>query len=964
MAFCKKCGTKLDEDAVFCPECGTPVSRTKKDKSAQTQDTKPETPSGTILNAENVYGRINLEKLPEGHIIDDRYKIVRKLGQGSFGAVYLAYDNHMEIQKALKIIPEAVTNDKEAMLSLKKEASIMVKLNHPNIVRVYDFHYDSEIKYIDMEYVDGISLADLKLEKKDKKFPEEEVKKYALQIAEGLNYAHNQRVIHKDIKPQNVMLTKDGIIKLMDFGIAETVHSSMSRLKNTGSSGTLVYMSPEQLRGKDVGRESDIYSLGATLYELLTGNPPFYQGDITFQIINEDPKSITGVSQQMNEILIKCLRKEIGQRFKNCEEFIRRFNLKELPKEEDDKTTTDVSLLPESLSKSQEKRNNNLNQFTGNRKVTSQRFNILTFIFLTAKIFILYGLMTLFSNVNANHIPVVVAITIFISIMFVFLLVVNYFEYILKNNKSAKWIRKIIIKTSIEIGLLSATFALTLTLLTTKIIPQGWRDAQINILFTLIWALFLLVMTLLVYKKERKAQNSGDETISLTRRLWKGKSKTQKKKIIIYSAVGFGVLLIGMGLYVNSLKIKELRADRNTLPFYGGVVKLRWKTNTKNVKLSVHPYMPGFPKKITGDSTTIYIPPLNNDNVYSDYGNFDSVFEIKIGTGRIRELFGMSKTLAVRIMPMKRHVLKGARYGFSEPTAIAVDNKNNIWIANYRGKSVTMIPQEDTSAYPITLSGKQYGIAWPDAIAVDKHNNIWIGRNDGLTVIPRGDPAAKPVLLKSDRYEYPYAIAVDKHNNIWLAEYDEVSMIPKGETPANAVIFKNKQHYGFNDVEAIAADKQNNIWVVNKKGNSITTFSGNDTTSNPIIIGAQYGGFNNPDAIAIDTNNNVWVTNYDGESVTVIPKGDPWSKPVILKGKPYSFDNPTAIAIDGHNNVWIINSLNNNITLIPNGDTSATPINIYVQGSYYLDAIAVDKHNNIWMADKSGTVSVIELGEK
>jgi len=135
---------------------------------------------------------------------------------------------------------------------------------------------------------------------------------------EGLAYAHNKKVIHKDIKPQNMMLTKEGVIKLMDFGIAETVHSSMSRLKKTGSSGTLVYMSPEQLRGKDVGKEADIYSLGATLYELLTGNPPFYRGDIYSQIINEKPEPLAGVSTQINRIVLKCLEKEKEKRFRDC----------------------------------------------------------------------------------------------------------------------------------------------------------------------------------------------------------------------------------------------------------------------------------------------------------------------------------------------------------------------------------------------------------------------------------------------------------------------------------------------------------------------------------------------------------------------------------------------------------------------------------------------------------------------
>ena len=319
MKFCTECGSEIPKNSKFCPNCGTPVVRAGK-KEPATHTPQPETGSGTKLNAGNLYGRLNLEKLPEGHLIDDRYEIIRKLGQGGFGAVYLANDLKMEMHKVLKVIPEVISNDKKAMVLLRKEASIMAKLNHKNIVRVYDFHDNGDINYIDMEYVEGQSLADLLLKAPENKLPEEEVKKYAIQIAEGLAYAHNQRVIHKDIKPQNIMRTNDGTIKLMDFGIAETVHSSMSRLKNTGSSGTLVYMSPEQLRGKDVGKESDIYSLGATLYELLTGNPPFYQGDITYQIINETPKPIEGISQQMNDVVLKCLEKDLRKRFGNCKE--------------------------------------------------------------------------------------------------------------------------------------------------------------------------------------------------------------------------------------------------------------------------------------------------------------------------------------------------------------------------------------------------------------------------------------------------------------------------------------------------------------------------------------------------------------------------------------------------------------------------------------------------------------------
>jgi len=229
----------------------------------------------------------------------------------------------MQIEKALKVIPEAIVNDEEAMVDLQNESRTMIALNHPNIVRVYDFHDEGRIKYIDMEYVEGKTLTKLKLEHPHKQIPEEEVKKYALKIAEGLAYAHSRNVIHKDIKPQNVMITKQGEVKLMDFGIAETVRTSMSRIQNTSSSGTLVYMSPEQLLGKDVGKESDIYSFGAMLYELLSGHPPFYKGDINYQILNKEPEKLDNVPEKMNELVLKCLEKEYKDRYSSFKTIIK-----------------------------------------------------------------------------------------------------------------------------------------------------------------------------------------------------------------------------------------------------------------------------------------------------------------------------------------------------------------------------------------------------------------------------------------------------------------------------------------------------------------------------------------------------------------------------------------------------------------------------------------------------------------
>ena len=317
MLYCKKCGTLLDEDAEFCPECGARVRKTHSSGKPTNNDTSDI--NQTVRLEKSIYGVTDLSNLPAGHMIDDRYEIKKKLGQGGFGTVYQAYDHKMNVDKALKLIPEAVTNDLMAMQNLRDESQTMIQLNHPNIIRFYDFHDQGVIKYIDMENVDGKTLNALLYEQPNQKMPEDKVKELALQIVEGMIYAHKKGVIHRDIKPQNIMVTNDGQIKIMDFGIAETLRNSMSRLQPTGSSGTLTYMSPEQITGEKIGKESDIYSFGAMVYELLSGHPPFYEGSVLYQILNKPVKEIEGVSFEMNQVLQKCLAKKVDVRFENFE---------------------------------------------------------------------------------------------------------------------------------------------------------------------------------------------------------------------------------------------------------------------------------------------------------------------------------------------------------------------------------------------------------------------------------------------------------------------------------------------------------------------------------------------------------------------------------------------------------------------------------------------------------------------
>lgn len=331
MAFCASCGKELDEGGKFCIHCGTPVAASVGGSGGG--DPAPVDPYKTVVKGGSAYGVVNLEQLPEGHVIDDRYEVKAKLGQGGFGAVYRVYDRKMECEKALKVLPEAVASDLEAMESIRKEAVTMARLNHTNIVRIFEFQDQGAIKYIDMEFVDGLSLTEVKVNAPGKKLDEGKVAPIAKGIARGLAYAHERGVIHKDIKPQNILIAKDGTPKITDFGISETVKSSMSRIANSSSSGTLLYMAPEQVRGRDVGRESDIYSFGALLYELLAGHPPFHKGAIEHQILNEPVPPLEGVGDAMNTLALRCLEKEYTKRYRRFEEVLAALEGKAVPVE-------------------------------------------------------------------------------------------------------------------------------------------------------------------------------------------------------------------------------------------------------------------------------------------------------------------------------------------------------------------------------------------------------------------------------------------------------------------------------------------------------------------------------------------------------------------------------------------------------------------------------------------------------
>ncbi len=246
--------------------------------------------------------------------------------------VWLATDERLMMETALKFLPGMVVEDPEALHDFRREITRGLRLTHPGIVRVHDLHEDSgeRLAAIAMEFVDGATLAEAKGALPDRCFDPPALAGIVAQLCDVLSYVHEEaRVVHRDLKPRNLMLTGAGRLKVTDFGIAATLSDSHSRLTNVGSSGTPAYMSPQQVLGHHPSAADDIYAIGATLYELLTGKPPFFRGTasaILHQVTSEVPPPLDarrtelGVSGRApidaawEEVVQQCLQKDPARR--------------------------------------------------------------------------------------------------------------------------------------------------------------------------------------------------------------------------------------------------------------------------------------------------------------------------------------------------------------------------------------------------------------------------------------------------------------------------------------------------------------------------------------------------------------------------------------------------------------------------------------------------------------------------
>ncbi len=283
------------------------------------------------------------------------YKILEKLGEGGMGVVYKAEDTKLQRTVALKFLSMNVASDDELRKRFINEAQTASALNHPNICTIYSVEDDDDQPFIAMEFVAGKEMRDLVGAYGDTPLPIDTIVTYATQIAEGLQAAHKKGIVHRDIKPANIMVTDDGLVKVMDFGLAKK--KGQAALTKTGSTlGTVAYMSPEQAKNEAVDHRSDIFSFGAVLYELCSGRQPFagdYEAATLYSVVHEEPEALPdGVSAELQRIVFKCLEKEAGGRYQTAGSLVT--DLRELRKDVDSnlnrlakpKTTNSIIVLP------------------------------------------------------------------------------------------------------------------------------------------------------------------------------------------------------------------------------------------------------------------------------------------------------------------------------------------------------------------------------------------------------------------------------------------------------------------------------------------------------------------------------------------------------------------------------------------------------------------------------------------
>ena len=260
-----------------------------------------------------------------GKILDDRYEIIELIGSGGMANVYKALCHRLNRYDAVKIMRDETAANTELRRRFRAESQAVAMLSHPNIVSVYDVSHSDDVEYIVMELIDGITLKQY-LQKKSVLYPSE-VLDFTIQTAKALEHAHSKGIIHRDIKPQNIMLLKDGMIKVADFGIASLENTIE---ENNGETvGSVHYIAPEQARGEAPDARSDIYSLGIVMYEMLTGKLPYVGNsdvEVAVKHMNTDPVTprdiVPSIPEELERICLKAMNSNIDERYQSASEML------------------------------------------------------------------------------------------------------------------------------------------------------------------------------------------------------------------------------------------------------------------------------------------------------------------------------------------------------------------------------------------------------------------------------------------------------------------------------------------------------------------------------------------------------------------------------------------------------------------------------------------------------------------